>query len=638
MSNNNEEKKVRNKAMSVVKAYIDEKSGSSNHNSFMKISHPKKTKNKYSSNLTIECINKSNEKNYNKIYGLTNVKKESDQPKKLLSTFGLNTSFNLSNVNTQINSSTINNLTQIKKKSLFCNTLTNNLMNVKIPNAIQPVNVVNNNNNNNILNNSIKLARRKNTISYVDRKKIKKLNTTTLKLYEIYLQRKNQALKDEDSLSNKDTLFNKKSNYIINNLDTINSNSFLRSNKNISINSSSSISRDYSSKNNKFKKQFKQFKTERKYGLKQLMKLNPYHYVSSMVKYCNSIEMKNISEKLSTVNGAMFNRKATSKQLFFKNENYNNNKRVNKVIDSCCVSYTNNLSLKGGLVWRILAKITKTTGFSSFYNACKFKGYFELWKHYSILIEQLLVKYIEFKWFLEKTKFMKEEVFKEFLTCVKIELKNDNTFSNKVILLFDDNCKGEMNIKVFFFIMELTSKSSSDIEKINFYTELFSELNLRNQPNCISVLETYDIIKHIINSPSHKRECKYLYEMLKQTFHDGEKIDENVYITKKDLYYFFLNNKFLQKLIQSFLYQYNHADLIYDEEIKNSFNSTVRTVKKFLNEQNEVTKMTINECDKLEKVLKSVKNKEISKNQIKMYINEFQNDDDAHNEGNSEDL
>ena len=367
------------------------------------------------------------------------------------------------------------------------------------------------------------------------------------------------------------------------------------------------------------------------------MTLNPYHYVSSMVKYCNSIEMKNISEKLSTVNGAVFNKKATSKQLFFKNENNNNNKRVNKVIESFLVSYTNNLSLKGGLVWRILAKITKSTGFSSFYNACKFKGYFELWKHYSILIEQLLVKYTEFKWFLEKTKFMKEEVFKEFLTCVKIELKNDKTFANKVLLLFDDNCNGEMNIKVFFFIMELTSKSSSDIEKINFYTELFSDLHLKNSVNCINVLEMYDIIKHIISSPSHKRECKYLHETLRQAFNGGEKIDENLFITKKQLYYFFLNNKFLQKLIQSFLYQYKHADILYGEEIKNSFNSTVRNVKKFLNEQNETSKMTINECDKLERVLKSVKNKEISKNQIKMYINEFQNDDDEHNEI-SEDL
>ena len=124
------------------------------------------------------------------------------------------------------------------------------------------------------------------------------------------------------------------------------------------------------------------------------MNLNPYHYVSSMVRYCNSVEMKNISEKLSTINGATFNRKATSKLLFFKNEK--NNIRKNKVINSFSVAMNDNLSFKGEFVWRILAKINKANSYSSFYNSCKYKGYYELWKYYSVLIEQLLVKYKEF--------------------------------------------------------------------------------------------------------------------------------------------------------------------------------------------------------------------------------------------------
>ena len=63
---------------------------------------------------------------------------------------------------------------------------------------------------------------------------------------------------------------------------------------------------------------------------------------------------------------------------------------------------------------------------------------------------------------------MKEDVFREFLTCLKIGIGNNDSFSNKVFLLFDENYSKEINLKEFFFIMELISKSSNDIEKINF--------------------------------------------------------------------------------------------------------------------------------------------------------------------------
>ena len=104
-----------------------------------------------------------------------------------------------------------------------------------------------------------------------------------------------------------------------------------------------------------------------------------------------------------------------------------------------------------------------------------------LWKNYSIIIEQLLVKYVEFKWFLEKSKYMKEDVFREFLICLKIGIKNNNSFAHKVFLLFDENCSKEINIKEFFFVMELISKSSNEVEKIHFYCELLSDINLKNE-------------------------------------------------------------------------------------------------------------------------------------------------------------
>ena len=216
------------------------------------------------------------------------------------------------------------------------------------------------------------------------------------------------------------------------------------------------------------------------------------------------------------------------------------------------------------------------------------------------------------------------------MTCIKIENKKDNSFSNKVFLLFDDDCTGQINIKVFLFIMELISKSSNNIEKINFCTELFTDIKLINENKCINVIEFSEIFKKIIDSPNYKREIKTLYDILKKEFNEGQKIENILFISKKQLFNFLLNNKFIQKIIQTFKSQYKHANILYNEEINGSFNSTVRTVKKFLNEQNEVIKMSINECDRLEYVLKAMEKKGKLKNRI------FNLENDFHNNSNKE--
>ena len=141
-------------------------------------------------------------------------------------------------------------------------------------------------------------------------------------------------------------------------------------------------------------------------------------------------------------------------------------------------------------------------------------------------------------------------------------------------------------------------------------------------------MEMFDIFKKIINSPSYKKECKNLYEIMKQELNNNKKIENNLFISKKLLNNFLLTNKYIQKIMQSFKYQYKHADNLYNEEINSSFNSTIRTVKKFLNEQNETIKMSINECENLENILKSIKYKEQSKNKINNIESELNNNND----------
>ena len=73
---------------------------------------------------------------------------------------------------------------------------------------------------------------------------------------------------------------------------------------------------------NEVKKKFKS-KKHINYSLQQLMKFNPYHYVSTRVRYNDAVEMKVISEKLSDVNSVKKNQASTYQNNFFKNKKIN---------------------------------------------------------------------------------------------------------------------------------------------------------------------------------------------------------------------------------------------------------------------------------------------------------------------------
>jgi Ca2+-binding EF-hand superfamily protein len=117
-----------------------------------------------------------------------------------------------------------------------------------------------------------------------------------------------------------------------------------------------------------------------------------------------------------------------------------------------------------------------------------------------MVIEKLLVNYNEFKWFYEKDKYIKEEVFNEFLECKKlqVEMKEELSFGNKVFLAFDEINTGEINLKKFFLVMELTSKSNINIDKIKFIIQLFEDYNLRYEEKSINISEMNELLKILI--------------------------------------------------------------------------------------------------------------------------------------------
>ena len=616
----------------------DNKNKNANSNKYLN-----KNDNKYSTILEINTYEdkKNNKNNYKPFNNNTiNIKTKS------LSKFFLNnkkTLFIPSNYNKNektlastldIKSSRIN-----KNKNHFSNTIypyishtnhysTNSSISKKHSN-INTISIHNKSNRMKTIDNSssnIKYLPKKNTnyINFVDRNKIRNIDLISMKLFDDYVEdlkmsrsnskSNNLGLKRRDTMMYQDMKPNMREENFSNDYKNKKNynNNFLFDNYLIQ-------------EENELKDVMK------KMSLHQLMELNPYHAVSKNVKYSNSIEMKKISEKLGNIHGASFNIKAKSQRHFFRGQSYKNknDKRNRRVINSFQVTFNTNLTHRGGLVWRILNKfkLRNINILSSFRQACKFKAYLELWKYHSMIIEKLLVNYEEFKWFYEKEKYMKEEVFNEFLECKKLqeEVKEEITFCNKVYLAFDELGTGEINLKVFFLIMEITSKSNNNLEKLNFITSLVEDYNLRSEEKSVNIFDMYELFKSLILFENSQKDIKYLYEAIKTELNNGEKLDNKKYVTSNDVYNFLLNNKIIHKIIQGFKTQYKFADINYIEEINSSFNSTVRNVKKFLNEQKEVLCDNENNYYKFEEILKSIQYKNAKKEKTKNIEEEFEN-------------
>ena len=451
----------------------------------------------------------------------------------------------------------------------------------------------------------------KNYINFLDRNKIRNIKLTTLNIFHQYLNEKSNSPKrnilKSDIFDNIDSERNSKRNKKKSKLEL-----------NLFSDNSSKISKSH------FKNRL------RKFTLKELMDINPYHYVPSKVKFSKVIEMGLISEKLGDMDSVITHHIAKNNMNFFIDKSSKKSKN-NRVIDTFQVSYNKNLLHKSGLVWRILQKFyIKRKGINpSFKQACKFKAIAELWKYHSMIIEKLLVNYDKFKWFLEKEKFMREEVFTEFIECKKLEseIKGEITFAKKVFLAFDDNGIGLINIKLFFLVMEITSRYNNILEKISFICDLVEEFELLNEKSSVNILDMYDLFKNLLVYENAQKDGKGLYESIKEELNGGEKIDLNVYINKNDLYDFLVNNKYFHKILQGFKIQYKYAEVNYVEEVNSCFNSTVRNVKKFLNEQNEVISDCAKDYYKFESALKSIQVKNDKLEKIKIFINELEKDE-----------
>ena len=239
-----------------------------------------------------------------------------------------------------------------------------------------------------------------------------------------------------------------------------------------------------------------------------------------------------------------------------------------------------------------------------------------------MLIEKLILNYPKFKWFLEKESLMNEDVFIEYLQCLKIDLYIDSSFPRKVYLLFDDSGEGKINIKNFFFIMKLTSSSTSDIDKLNFFIKLFEDVNKKNMELCINLLEIYEILKNLIDYKEWRKIKINLIKNLRKEFNDDKVIGKDFYVSKNQMINFLLNNKLIKKLMDNFKKEYNYAYINYNEKMNSIFFNTVKNVRKFLNEQKEVNMICNPIINNYEKILESVDDKRKKTEQLNE-LNEY---------------
>ena len=427
-----------------------------------------------------------------------------------------------------------------------------------------------NNTDGNIIKKEINEAHNHNLINFNDRKKIKKLMSgKVLNLYDLYVKRKNQKLQIDELLPTNRSFFNE-------NIET--DKNYLFKNYNNNNNSSKNSFYNYSNLKTP-KKNRKLNKHRRTYTLSQLMKLNPYRLVSGKVRYSDFIDLKDISEKLNELNSDRIKIKHANKPNFFKNSNIKDSK-LGKMVNNFYVQFNYKVSYEYDSVWRILSRIKKVEGYNPFYISCLFKGYYELWRGYSVLLEQLLVKYPIFKWFLDKNKYMKEEAFREFIECIKLGMKNDKDFPKKILFLFgEDNL---IDIKKFLFIMKLTSNSDDIPEKINFFEILLTNSNQQGQENSINVMEFFLMFKQIFNSSTYKKDIRYFINILKKEFNNNKKFDYNLYISRKQMSDLLINDPFFSKKIREIQYKYKNADKNYEEQISFHFNSNARILNHFI--------------------------------------------------------
>ena len=335
-------------------------------------------------------------------------------------------------------------------------------------------------------------------------------------------------------------------------------------------------------------------RNKKNFSLEHLMNLNPYHLTSKKVLYDPIINCKLISNQLNDLKSNIIQEnKNIIKNNIKINNNNNNNK--NKFLFSC--TYKLNNRKKEDLLWRILSIFSKMNLSNNVKQIFIYEGFRQLWHQYAILIEKLLINYKNFKWFLEKNKFITESIFSEFINLIENnDISESKKFSHKIFLLLDNNNSGYLNIKKFFFFMEFTNDNNSIAsDQIEFIIDLFEDVYKINEEKNINVTEFLEIFKYMINNDDFKKDYKEIKNSIKNNFYNeiDSNNNNNIYVSKQEFYDWFSENKLIIYIIKRFRFVYKNSRENFKDEINSLFNENIGKLKLLLNAKD------INEYDLL---------------------------------------
>ena len=367
------------------------------------------------------------------------------------------------------------------------------------------------------------------------------------------------------------------------------------------------------------------YKNKINYKLKDLMIMNPYHYVPKQIIFSPLMANNLINSRFNKTNEEKklkikYNK--TEPSSFLKT-NYNKGKK-RKVIETQTISFNDNNINNEELIWRLISRIMTTKGITSFKQAVRYEAIRKVWKSHSLTIERLLVNYNNFKWFFEKERIIDEKVLLEFLSLLKINNeKGYEDFCRKIILIFDDEGLGNIKIKDFFFLMNLTSQTSSNYEKMVFLTYLFEDFQRNHLKRNINIEEIPTHFRLILSHESNKRDLRRLYENLKIVFLNGGKIiskSESNYAEKEKVLKFLLEDQSVKIILKKFYRDFERTESAYKDEINNGFYATMRNSKRMLN-IHDLTKICKNDYIVIENVLKTMEQKLNIENEISDFHN-----------------
>ena len=366
-----------------------------------------------------------------------------------------------------------------------------------------------------------------------------------------------------------------------------------------------------------------------KLKLKDLMTINPYHYVPKKVIFSPSINNNLISNQLSG-NLVTYEEKGKINFPTVKNQK-SRNKKNRKMISSYSISFPDPNFKRDELIWRLIPKIIITKGVSSFKQAVKYEAITKVWKVHSLIIEKLLVNYQNFKWFLEKDKMINEKVFMELISLLKLDKSGGDDFTRKIFLIFDDEGLGNIKVKEFFFFMDITSQSTSPIEKFCFLGNLFEDNHRINKMNSVNIEEIIENFKCIINYENYRRDYRKLIDNIKIEFLNGSNINENSeenYFNKKRIIKYLIDSQIIRYILRKFYRDFAKAHKLYDDEIMNVFNSTMRNSKRML-DIHDIIEYCTTDLKKVEGGLNAIDKKLNTEEQIRKFTDYLNDEDDT---------